>query len=370
MGVFPSDLAMLVGPMIRFFQRAGLFLASLLLALLLAEIGARVLLTQAEAQRFDSERQASQPTPPRGPVGLNELIRVADAPDLIYELRPNLRQVNYAGALVSTNSDGFRGNSPTPTKNPSSYRILGLGDSVMFGQGVPDGREYLARLAQNLKRDDPSRDWQIINSAVPGYNSAQEVAFLQTRGLGLAPDLVLLGFVSNDVNLPSFLFQPLDPFTFKRSFLYDWLSDQHLNTHTLLRAAPTQSERVFRVEEDPDKIDPKWRHLVGWQAVERAFDKLAELSKQHGFQVLVFSHRKSEHSEAALKAARDRNFATCDLSPRLTQYMQSHEITRYRGSPLTVSENDPHPSALHHRIAADGLQRALERLQIAKPPAE
>ncbi|MFT5286592.1 MAG: lysophospholipase L1-like esterase [Planctomycetota bacterium] len=357
--------------MSRVYTRVALILAGLLLALVSAEIGARIIQAQAEAARFDAERMSAHRKLPRGPVGLGEIICVSETPDLIFELRPGLRQVSYAGALISTNQDGFRSNAPTPVKSDKSYRVLGLGDSVMFGQGVPDGREYLARLERNLKADDPSREWQVINSAVPGYNSAQELAFLQSRGLDLMPDLVVIGFVSNDVNLPSFLFDSIDPWDLHRSFLLDWLRKRkRKHSASLLTAAPTQANHVFRVEEDPEKIAPKWRHLLGFDAVERAFDKLAELSAQHGFEVLLFSHRKSEHSERALEAARSRNFYTCDLSPRLEKYMREHDITRYRGSSLTISESDPHPSAIHHRIAADGLQRALERLEIAKPASE
>jgi len=349
--------------------RIALALCGLAAALLAAEVGVRVMNAREDEALFDRARLAAGRPLPKGPVSLGDLIRASEIPDLIYELRPGLERVDYVGAAVSTNADGFRRTTPTGPATDTTYRVLGLGDSVMFGQGVSDGREYLGRLEKNLQRDDPSRDWQLLNAAVPGYNTAQQVAYLKARGLAFEPDLVLVGFVSNDVNLPSFLNRARDPFGLDYSALAAWFSEEHSeDSGGLLAPAPTKADRVFRVEADPEKVEPRWRHLVGWSAVEAALDELKSLSEEHGFRVLFFSHRESEHSEAALEAARARGFATCNLAPRLANYMRDHGIQSYRGSELTVSETDPHPSPVHHRIASDGLQRALERLGIAKVP--
>ena len=354
-------------PMSRVTSRLLITCGSLLLALLAAEVGARVVRGQADEELFDRDRFGADRPIPRGILSLGDLIRANDQPDLIYELRPDLRRVDYAGAAVTTNSDGLRREGDVGERTPKTYRILGLGDSVMFGQGVSDGREYLARLEKNLNEDDPSRAWQVLNAAVPGYNTAQELAYLKSRGLEFRPDLVVLGFVSNDVNLPSFLHRAFDPWSFNRSALLEWFQGEDETPGAMLAPAPTQAERIFRVESDPEKIPAEWRHLVGWTAVESALDELATLSEEHGFRVLFFSHRESEYSERALDAARSRGFATCNLAPRLENYMREHDIERYRGSELTVSDADPHPSPIHHRIASDGLQRALERLGIASP---
>ena len=82
---------------------------------------------------------------------------------------------------------------------------------------------------------------------------------------------------------------------------------------------------------------------------------------EHAFEVLVFVHRESEHSVRALEAAESHGFATCNLGPRVARYLDERGIKRYPGSELTVSEEDPHPSAIHHEMAADGLFRAMER---------
>src|SRR5882724_677041 len=58
-------------------------------------------------------------------------------PLLLWRLKPNLHQVVWDYTLLSTNAQGFRGNYPTTAKEPGTFRIVCLGDSVTFGYRVP-----------------------------------------------------------------------------------------------------------------------------------------------------------------------------------------------------------------------------------------
>lgn len=67
---------------------------------------------------------------------------------------------------------------------------------------------YLAVLEQKLRQrraapgsgasSSPPR-WQVINTAVPGYNTAMEVELRKAVGSGYEPQIVVLGFVVNDL---------------------------------------------------------------------------------------------------------------------------------------------------------------------------
>jgi len=39
----------------------------------------------------------------------------------------------------------------------------------------------------------------VINAGIPGYTTYQELEFLKIHGLAMKPDIVVLGFVFNDV---------------------------------------------------------------------------------------------------------------------------------------------------------------------------
>ena len=84
-------------------------------------------------------------------------------------------------------------------KGSNTFRILVLGDSVTFGHGSVGEHTYPYLLEQRLKAWRPQVDWQVWNAAVPGYNTAQELAHLLEVGPTFQPDLVIVGFFENDL---------------------------------------------------------------------------------------------------------------------------------------------------------------------------
>jgi len=111
--------------------------------------------------------------------------------DLLWRLRP------FADGPLRTNELGLRG----PPCNPNArFKILVLGDSVSWGDGIDDARKcYPQLLAEELDRLATTGTYQVINSGCPGYSTFQEGAYLKLYGLRLKPDLVILQFCLNDV---------------------------------------------------------------------------------------------------------------------------------------------------------------------------
>jgi lysophospholipase L1-like esterase len=124
---------------------------------------------------------------------------------LVYRLRENLDDT-FQGARVQTNSIGLR-DGPIVARQPGELRILVLGDSVAFGWGVRNEDIFPRRLEVDLTRD-LARPVRVINSGVGGYNTEQELAFLKLRGPEIAPDLVLLLYVDNDIEINEGPFEP------------------------------------------------------------------------------------------------------------------------------------------------------------------
>jgi len=103
----------------------------------------------------------------------------------------------YQGVEVRTNEMGLR-DRPLGPKQPGHPRILMLGDSVLFGWGVR-AEDTSSRQLETLLRTRDGIDAETINSGVVGYNSYQEMTFLETRGPGIQPDAVVLLYVDNDI---------------------------------------------------------------------------------------------------------------------------------------------------------------------------
>ena len=113
--------------------------------------------------------------------------------------------LSFGGAPVRTNLDGHPDKQYPAVPSANTVRILGIGDSVMFGWGVAPERNYLSILERRLEADFPQHNWEVLNAAVPGYNTVMEVELLTQVAPDFQPDLVLLGFIPNDLVLPAFL---------------------------------------------------------------------------------------------------------------------------------------------------------------------
>ncbi len=117
--------------------------------------------------------------------------------ELIFALKPH-QQTYTADKPVRTNERGLRGRSLPHEKPKDTVRILMLGDSVVFGFAVREEDTVSVQLERILTARGIKAE--VINAAVPGYNTPQEIAYLRTDGLLYDPDWVVLGYYWNDIN--------------------------------------------------------------------------------------------------------------------------------------------------------------------------
>jgi len=100
---------------------------------------------------------------------------------------------------VRVNSLGLRGREVEP-KRPGEFRVLALGDSLTYGQGVGDDETLPATLEAELARRDPGTSWSVVNAGHRAYDTPQELALLGELGEAIQPDLVLLCWYWNDLH--------------------------------------------------------------------------------------------------------------------------------------------------------------------------
>ena len=98
------------------------------------------------------------------------------------------------GVPVVVNDKGYRGPEHPLTKPSGRTRVVLLGDSITFGARVTDGETFAALL------ESRTRQFDVINLAVEGYGTDQELLRLEREGLAYHPDVVILNFcMTNDV---------------------------------------------------------------------------------------------------------------------------------------------------------------------------
>ncbi len=117
--------------------------------------------------------------------------------ELGYKLKPNLKTF-YGGHLLITNSKGLRDREFYFDKKPD-LRILALGDSFTFGEGVEAEGTYPKMMEWILQKKYPKENIAVVNCGVSGYGNDQELNFLKREGVYYKPDLVILGlYMGND----------------------------------------------------------------------------------------------------------------------------------------------------------------------------
>jgi lysophospholipase L1-like esterase len=127
-------------------------------------------------------------------------------PMLMYDAEADL-QVPRPGYAISgnrlnirINSLGFRGGEFQKHKPAGTIRIVCLGASTTFNAEVSSNdATWPARLQARLREAYPGKRIEVINAAVGGYTSAENLRNLKYRVLPLDPDLVIYYEANNEI---------------------------------------------------------------------------------------------------------------------------------------------------------------------------
>ena len=93
---------------------------------------------------------------------------------------------------VSINRQGLR-DQDYPFERSTAPRLLVIGDSLAWGFGVDRNEIFTERIEASLPQTE------VINAAVSGYSTDQELLWLEKEGVRYRPDLVLVLVSGNDI---------------------------------------------------------------------------------------------------------------------------------------------------------------------------
>lgn len=249
--------------------------------------------------------------------------------------------MDFGHRSLRTNLQGMRAIREYDPGDNGVVRLVGIGDSGMFGWGVNQGEDYLSVLERNLNAAQPGGPRvDVLNFAVPGYNTGQEVEMLRQRALAFKPQVVIVGWCDNDFGPPFFVTTRRDYTGFKKSFLYSLL---FYRKELLAPPAVCKPSEI-----DPKLIDPWLLEYTGVPGVRKALDELRELGKSGGFRVLVFGPMRAEAVTICHELGLD--------------YFNTYERVDASKYPADYAVHFIHPSAGGHRVLAEHLQAELQRL--------
>lgn len=355
------------------------------MSLAVAEIGLRLDARSRRASVGDlrsrleaSRRAAPEPRSSGRKVSLKGLVQPSPFPDVVYELKPRLDGV-FVGGRFRTNSWGFRGPEVELRKPPGTFRIVGIGDSMMFGWGVHQEEIYLARLQRRLAgRAAGGRAFEVLNLAVPGYNTWMEVESLAAKGLAFEPDLVILHFYGNDFGVPRFMQPPAAPDEESR-----WQLVELVERAFGREPAETSEPRPLLPS---DLAGPRahlavearehHQYMVGRDPFRQAMERLAVLAREEGIAVVVLLLREADPAAVELvrEAVSDGDFHLLDPTGRFLDYLRSigKDESAWEET-FQLSSRDRHPNTLGHSLLADALLEFLdghELIPAAAPASE
>jgi lysophospholipase L1-like esterase len=324
--------------------------------------------------------------------GRVQLVRSSKSPGRGYELVPGASGTGW-GTRVHVNSHGFRG-PEVELDAPGRTRIVALGDSVTFGNDLAYAETWPAVLERELRGAGELVD--VLDLALGGYDTMQEVATLEALGLAFRPAHVILGYCVNDVGEVSMSMET--PFVeadranpLFASRIAQWLHVrnvervqkralfEHNREETYAHAysaeieplderlAPALAElRTAVAAAPPADQDLATRRIPArWYAsasrlgrLQHAFERLAALSSGHGFAVTVLlipyleEDPLIERGLALVRAlAEARGFQVVEARERfLAEGLEK----------LRIRATDPvHPNARGHALLAEAVAETL-----------
>ncbi len=344
----------------QWLAKGALILASTVLALCLAEGFLRVYFWTQGVGRGDIQEllRLSQQAPEEvvDTQGVFGIVQPSPFPDVVYELRPNLRG-KFRGQPFSTNRFGLRGPEITRDKPPGTLRIVGLGDSHMFGWGVGQDETYLALLEERFR--GLGIPVETLNFGVPGYNTAIETAVYERKARHFAPDLVILHFVGNDLNLPHHL-QP--PRGFKPAH---WFLVELLRGIFAKKGLDGELELLpHNLKNVPENVrhaaQGRYAYMLGEEGYRRAMEALVKRIRDDGTPLIILALGQRELvAEVAAEHQIPLLNATATFFEVLkTQGGQTH---REAWKEAFKIPGDGHPTALAHQAYAEALFQELVR---------
>lgn len=248
------------------------------------------------------------------------------------------------------NSQGYRGHEFQIDKPPATYRIVVIGDSFTFGEGVPESDVFPARLEAALTAQAGARHVEVINLGFPAADTGSEATTYARVASALHADWVILQWNTNDY--PTSQVQQDHLRLIGAEYRDVFAPPPAVAWSRVLRYAVLQ----YRLRQiSRDLLATTTADAEQGRAVLGGIGAIAKWARADGskFTLLIFPEliRFDDYPYATIlnivrDYAREHQIDTVDLLPTLAQH---------RDRDLWVHVTDHHPNPIAHEIAARAL---------------
>lgn len=260
-----------------------------------------------------------------------------------YRFKPNYTGIRHqtSDSPHRTNSLGLLGERELDP-DPAVRKVLVLGDSVAYGDGIPFESIFVSRM-----QDIAGPQFQLAAGACPGWNMEQQLRFFEGHLGSKAWNAVVLAVCLND-------FVDFGWAASQRSF--DWMLLEDVSTLDLIGLKYTRSRL-----ESSTQTRPLSRHddacMLSWQS-----DRVAKCLQQHLPPYLQAADRPplilvllpTRHQVKALNRGAPAETALAPQS-HVARFCAAHDIACLDAAELLIEEQQKLPKASSIFLTGDAL---------------
>jgi hypothetical protein len=256
------------------------------------------------------------------------------------QLRPS-SVVNTRYGTMSTNRWGMRDQDYAKQPAPNTYRAALLGASVVFGSGVSDGQTFEAVLERRLNLEGPGSKsgtrYEILNFAVPGYSSLQQLVVLD-KPWSFEPDAVWYVAAGHEAS---------ETLRYLVKMVHERIALPYGYLQEVVKRAGIRPD----MEEDTAlrRLEPFRHEIMFW-----VYHQIAQRCRKRGvLPVWTFVPWLGSYigETEVIPIAREAGFVVLDLG----QVYAGHDPKT-----LWVTEWDHHPNAAAHALIAARMYQVLQ----------
>ena len=245
-------------------------------------------------------------------------------------------QFVFKEAEVVTNNAGLRSATPFVSRPPDVFRIICLGDSMVFGTGGLEADRFCDQIEAFYQAQDIRPDGRTVETYALGIDSwtaVNEATYLSSRISDYDPDIILVMTLANDIT---------DTFGVNGAgaWTQDFSPEYRSRGSAVFSIWPVDYFQQDTGSALMTDLSPE--ALGRWDKAMGQLKRLEDLQHQRGgamvFSVLDFNHYFSQIYQDHY---RRMGFA----SPLI--------FTSFQPSTATQLPHDPHPSRAGHKILAD-----------------
>jgi lysophospholipase L1-like esterase len=254
------------------------------------------------------------------------------------------------------NSLGLRG--PEPELSPETKSILFLGDSLTFGAGVRDGRDFPSLVDAAVRSGHGHAFVRAVNGGMPGYGIREEIDMARALVPRIAPRLVVLTFCENDLfdilkardplNWSRYEHRQRLPLHYFGVIRFAGLAYVRFAHRTGIAARPIKADGVYPLNLRTPDIERGWDEY--FSKVDELRRYLDENGARFGFIDFPEIYRICSDPDPL-----ERRFSEYCLQRNVPLLRLRTVFRQKRSAGLPIIVPDGHPNELGHRIAADAI---------------